>query len=341
LLFTDAFSGKFSNFGHHRTMNLLKKYWGTLRRQRLLHVLNNMRWYGLLKRNKALYAKYGVKKSVVAGLSHSDISLPFAEAPWLDRTDSKERLIASPEFNRFPKDIQDKLLSWPDTGYVILPGFVSDLVCDQIRTELDTAVQNKTIELDYTNSRVMNFFLQSETVNTLIHSPKLIQLLDFMLGKKTVPFQTINFTKGSQQNTHSDSIHMSTEPQGYLLAIWVALEDIRTDSGPLHYYPGSHKLPYVMSEDFENDNSFFSIGENYYDFYEKKIASLVNEKKLKKDIFLAKKGDLFIWHANLLHGGEKRQNPSSTRSSLVVHYFCEGDVINYHEITQRPAILKR
>ncbi len=60
---------------------------------------------------------------------------------------------------------------------------------------------------------------------------------------------------------------------------------------------------------------------------------------MNKEIFLAKKGDLFIWHANLLHGGELRTD-DSTRKSLVAHYFTtEGDVINYHEITQRPAIM--
>jgi ectoine hydroxylase-related dioxygenase (phytanoyl-CoA dioxygenase family) len=321
-------------------MNLLKKYWGTLRRQRLLHIVNNIRWYQQLKRNRALYSTYGVKKSVIAGLSHSDFPSPSAESPWLDTIGNEEKLKNNLEFTRFSPELQGKLLNWSQNGHLVLPGYVSPQVCDQISKELDSAIQNKQVDLDYTNSRVMNFFQQSESVKSLIHSQELMQVLTFILGKKVIPFQTINFTKGSQQNTHSDSIHMTTEPKGYLLAIWVALEDITPDSGPLHYYPGSQKLPYIMSEDFENDNSFFSIGENYYEYYEKKIASLVQEKGLKKEIFLAKKGDLFIWHANLLHGGEKRLSESSTRRSLVAHYFCEGDVINYHEITQRPAIIR-
>jgi hypothetical protein len=32
-------------------------------------------------------------------------------------------------------------------------------------------------------------------------------------------------------------------------------------------------------------------------------------------------------------------NENSSRKSLVTHYFCKGDIICYHEITQRPAIL--
>ncbi|HET6989817.1 MAG TPA: phytanoyl-CoA dioxygenase family protein, partial [Bacteroidia bacterium] len=145
--------------------------------------------------------------------------------------------------------------------------------------------------------------------------------------------------KGSNQETHSDSIHMTTEPQGYLIATWMALEDISDDSGPLHYYPGSQKLPYVMGENFEHSSSAFSVGDDLYENYEKKIAEIIAEKKLTKEIFHAKKGDLLIWHANLLHGGEQVTNENSTRKSLVTHYFCKGDVICYHEITQRPAIL--
>jgi ectoine hydroxylase len=321
-------------------MKLLKKYWGTFRRQRLLHILNNLIWYPQLLKNRDLYARYGIRKSIVSGVSHKDISAPSREKPWLDAPDAKERLRANPAFLQFSPEIQQELMAWPDQGYLVLPGFVKPELCDQINEELEKAIATKQVEHDYTNSRVMNFYEHSEAVRKVIHSPILSRLLDFMLGKKTLAFQSINFTKGSQQNTHSDSIHMTTEPLGYLLAIWVALEDISMGSGPLHYYPGSHKLPYVMSEDFENDNTFFTIGENYYELYEKKIAETIQKSRIEKKIFLARKGDLLIWHANLLHGGEKVTDPLSTRKSLVAHYFCQGDVVNYHEITQRPAIIK-
>jgi phytanoyl-CoA hydroxylase len=61
---------------------------------------------------------------------------------------------------------------------------------------------------------------------------------------------------------------------------------------------------------------------------------------LKKEIWRPKKGDLMIWHANLFHGGEPQANKTKTRKSMVLHYFKKG-VICYHEITQRPALLKK
>ena len=50
-----------------------------------------------------------------------------------------------------------------------------------------------------------------------------------------------------------------------------------------------------------------------------------------------KKGDVLIWHANVLHGGEKMTNPDSSRKSMVFHYYTD-DAVCFHEITQRPTL---
>jgi hypothetical protein len=46
---------------------------------------------------------------------------------------------------------------------------------------------------------------------------------------------------------------------------------------------------------------------------------------LEKRVFLAKKGDVFVWHAHLLHGGSPIRDPARTRKSYVFHYFSEED----------------
>jgi hypothetical protein len=77
----------------------------------------------------------------------------------------------------------------------------------------------------------------------------LLRWIRLLMEREPKPLQTIMSHKGSQQGVHSDSIHMTTYPLGYLSAAWIALEDIHPASGPLVYYPGSHKLPYVFSKD--------------------------------------------------------------------------------------------
>jgi hypothetical protein len=80
---------------------------------------------------------------------------------------------------------------------------------------------------------------------------ELMHWLQRLLGHPAKLLQTIASHKGSQQAAHSDSIHMTTYPLGYLAAAWIAFEDIPTDSGPLEFYPGSHRLPYVFSHNLQ------------------------------------------------------------------------------------------
>lgn len=69
------------------------------------------------------------------------------------------------------------------------------------------------------------------------------------------------------------------------------------------------------------------------------LAQKINSLDLEKKILKAKKGDILIWHANLLHGGEPHIDKTKSRKSMVFHYY-NTDCICYHEITQRPALLK-
>jgi ectoine hydroxylase-related dioxygenase (phytanoyl-CoA dioxygenase family) len=167
---------------------------------------------------------------------------------------------------------------------------------------------------------------------------RLQPLVAALLGHETSLFQSINFLTGSEQRTHSDSIHMSTFPLGGMAAAWVALEDITPDNGPLHYYPGSHKLPYYLNADYANEGSTWLTGDKEYTEYEAYIARRIAEAGIEKQIFLARKGDVFIWHANLMHGGEPHRDKALTRKSMVFHYFSRAHIC-YHEITQRPALL--
>ena len=46
---------------------------------------------------------------------------------------------------------------------------------------------------------------------------------------------------------------------------------------------------------------------------------------LRERKFMARKGDVLIWHADLVHGGSPVRDLGRTRSSMVCHYFGESD----------------
>ncbi len=150
-------------------------------------------------------------------------------------------------------------------------------------------------------------------------APKVLRGLKQLFGRTALPFQTLNFPTGTEQMAHSDTIHFNSMPSGYMAGVWVALEDIDEDNGPLVYYPGSHKLPEYRMQDFGLRSSY----DDYW-LYEQGIERLVQKHDLQPEYGLIKKGQAIIWHANLLHGGAAQRDNSRSRHSQVTHYFFEG-----------------
>lgn len=166
--------------------------------------------------------------------------------------------------------------------------------------------------------RVQDAWVVNDEVKAIATAPAALELLKEAYGRRPLPFQTLNFRLGSQQRPHSDAMHFNSEPSGFMCGIWMALEDIGPDQGPLVYYPGSHKLAEVTKGDVEAS----SAGE--YGDYEDFVAALIEREGLEPRQALLRKGEALIWSSNLLHGGSPQHDPSLTRWSQVTHYFFEG-----------------
>ena len=299
----------------------------------------NLLHYPALRRNNAhLHRRYGIRRPVVGPISHRHIKQPAGEVPWLDRPDAKEALSAHPDLSSFPESAQKSLLGWIDNGYMILPKFFDAAAVDEINSSLDDLIdRGEASTSPRDRHRIMNPFLQSNEVSRALNDPELLRLLSFTLGRDVRLFQGMHFFVGSQQDAHSDFFHMSTEPVGFLIAIWIALEDVSPESGPVYYYPGSHRLPYLMSEGLEARSGPLFIAEGKDQEYTRRLAAAVKDAGIEPVEFLADKGDVLVWHANLVHGGHSIERPGATRRSLVAHYFAR-DVLCYHEVTERPAL---
>ena len=307
-----------------------------LKQLKPLHWLYNLMHYRQLQHNARWFRQYGIRKPLFASLSSKDFPDKTSRA-WLDTGHSRELLPGHPLFSSLPANWQDSLLGWSDNGFAILPGCVPDSLADAVNAEVDRLLRSGQEKLTHDN-KLLHGHLKSEAIRNLFQHEKLQVIASMLLGQPAVPFQTLNFVYGSGQRAHSDSIHMTTYPLGYLMAAWIALEDIDPNSGPLFYYPGSHKLPYLLNEDFNAGSSRWRLGARDYDVYEDRMAALVQESGIEPQVFLPKKGDVLLWHANLVHGGMPVQDAGKTRKSMVIHYFG-AQVIKYHEITERPALM--
>lgn len=290
-----------------------------------------------LKHNLPLYRKFGIKKSYFSSISSRDFEGIDEELNWLDKEDSAEVLPKDSRFQELDKKTQDSIINWSRDGYAILRNHLSDEQVEEVNAHVQQLLNEKKVSFRYGN-KIMFAIHVSELLWKIGTSKQLMGVLELLLGREQALFQSINFIEASQQRTHSDSIHMTTFPRGNLVAVWIALEDMSEENGALHYYPGSHKLPYLFNKDYDNEGTALKLGAKSYTDYEDEIETVIQQKNLKKEVFTAKKGDLLIWHANLLHGGEPLKDPNRTRKSMALHYYSKG-VVCYHEITQRPALI--
>jgi len=310
-----------------------------LRSFKLPYVVYNFFNRSRLKHNVGLYKKYGVKKKYFSSVSSADFKGIESPPNKYDQLDSAIEMPKSTLYKSLDNKIQKELLPWSEKGYVILQNFFKCEEVDLFNSEISSLLNSKETSFSYRN-KIMFAIHKSDILLHAGTNKKLLDVLEVLLDKKVELFQSINFLTGSEQRTHSDSIHMTTFPYGNLIAVWVALEDIKEDAGPLHYYSGSHKLPYILNQEFDNEGTNVKLGNKTYTDYEDYVETVVEKNHFQKEIFRAKKGDILIWHANLLHGGEAVSNPESTRKSMVFHYYAE-DSICFHEVTQRPTLKRK
>jgi phytanoyl-CoA dioxygenase PhyH len=267
---------------------------------------------------------------------HFPYSGPY---PWLDRDDAEEQISGRLERQEITPAEAALCRFWAANGYVILENLIEDAVLDGVWGAYDAAVARGRIVLpaepagedDPFSGRQLNPHKKVGAFCRILKHAELLRRIRLLMDREPRPLQTIASHKGSQQGLHSDSIHMTTYPLGYLTAAWIAFEDIDPDCGPLVYYPGSHRLPYVFSKDVgisEADFQRKGYGP-YHARYEPRIRELAEH--MEPHFFHAMKGDVLIWHANLIHGGSPRKNLALSRRSVVCHFFVKGSFV-YHDL---------
>jgi len=211
---------------------------------------------------------------------------------------------------------QEQLAStFAQEGYVVLDLELSKEEMDTVLRDLNGKFQKGLFAYD---TRIQNAWKNHESVLHIAKLPRILDLLRVLYQREPIPFQTLNFCAGTEQRGHSDAVHFHSLPYHFLCGVWVALEDIDAENGPLFYYPKSHTLPVI-------EPAYFNWKpEADYKKYENYIEQLIEDKGLERKELHIKKGQALIWAANLIHGGSRVLNKNRTRFSQVTHYYFEN-----------------
>lgn len=263
---------------------------------------------------------------------------PESLIPWIDRTDADVEAYVRSLRETPADDLAGALHHWRRDGYVVFEQAISHRLIDQYLADMRELVERHQAydvlfnhhvrgikaardltaeDLRHPKLRVMDFHNASVAGKKLALSRKVVSFLGHVFAEPVVAMQTLTFYRGSQQEEHQDYAYVVSGNPAHLAASWIALEDVHPDAGPLTYFPGSHRIP-----KFDFGDGMFLTPQSprrETDFLAH-IRAQCSRLGLQEKTFLARKGDVFVWHGALVHRGSPVLDPARTRLSLATHY---------------------
>jgi phytanoyl-CoA hydroxylase len=259
---------------------------------------------------------------------------------WLDQPDAHERIDERLAGDLITPDEAARLHTFVDSGFLTFSIDLDQGFCEAFDEDVDgfwtqrpadlavsspSNPQGPTSFRDWDGTvkapgyRIPDMHSHSDRALDIYLHPGLFRMVELIYGEPAIAFQSLYFEYGSQQSLHRDPMFVFTDPPAHLLASWVALEDVTDECGPLAYVPGSHRLPW-----FEFTPGSIVCGHQISPMTRAEFASttdaLMRERGMEVEHFTCKRGDAFIWHAGLVHGGTRISDVALTRKSFVTHY---------------------
>lgn len=266
----------------------------------------------------------------------------YSSQPWIDRCGGDVDQQLGDMNVSISSEMREKLKDWSTDGIVIFenvvqPELISALAGDidylkahhkdfelevELRGSIQQISQYRADELEMDGVKFNSIHTISKAAALLSLNSKVTEFLRLVFGTPPAVLQSLTFAKGSQQPIHIDYPYVRTQTRlAHLAASWIALEDIDPDSGPLAYYPGSHR-PEVSGFFDWGAGNILHTGDSCrtpVEFAEY-LSMMVKRQNLTPKIYCPKKGDVLIWHGNLAHEGTPIANHNLTRKSYVTHY---------------------
>jgi ABC-2 type transport system ATP-binding protein len=275
---------------------------------------------------------------------------------WIDREDWIDRLARKHRDGELSDELSDAIFRFVRDGYHVVQGAVPGEVIDRLNADIDRLWHHpppdlmvETFEPDGVHKHVpadvrfragatklLDVYAFSSLAREAIAAPRVIEFLAAVFEDKPKVFQGLYFWKGAEQRFHKDTayVKIDTGPM-HLAATWLALEDVRPGAGELTYYIGSHRAPDFL---FGGSSKWMEGHPEEHARFLRSVDEDAARYRHGTGSFLARKGDVLIWHGNLAHGDAPVRHPGSTRKSLVTHFTTRSDEPFYRRHGQRAML---
>ena len=262
--------------------------------------------------------------------------------PWIDRPDADvdayvAGLAEDPGF-----DLAAALHRWRRDGFMLFENVVDRRLIDALESDIDhlrrhymdfdLLVETSGVQKhlhDLTQDELNSPGLKFNSIHTISRAAARLSLtrevsvfLSHVFRDAPCAMQSLTFYKGSQQPIHIDYPYVRCQsPLAHIAASWIPLEDIHPDSGPLAYYPSSHRTEVSGFFDWGGGSILLEPDSQRQpmelsDYLTERMA----QAGIEPIVYCPKKGDALVWHGNLSHAGTAIRDHARTRKSYVTHY---------------------
>ena len=280
-----------------------------------------------------------------------------ATLPWTDSPDFERILEKKIQIGEVSNEEATMLRDWVRDGYLAFPKLLEDGLLDKLLEDHERAWKERPAcyllseeqgvtmlsdsrpreELLSRHYRILDFHDLSVAGMQVMMHPKIIRMANLILGETPYAMQSLLFEYGSEQHLHQDFPFVAPLVLSHLIGAWVACEDADPSNGGLLYYPGSHK---VRKYDFGDESIAYKPAPNVEESFENHLKRECERMKLKGSILSAKKGDAFLWHSALVHGGSKVATQGATRKSFVTHYSTKRGYPAHRRASDKPPLVR-
>lgn len=226
-------------------------------------------------------------------------------------------------------------ISLTTAGWLVWRGAIDPVLIDRFAADIRSHHQHpgKFLTTDHRNGRsglklsgnspdrfesLFDLYVNLPSAWEVCLNARLSRFLSLVFDTKPIACQQLLFRKSNGHRVHQDTSVVAVEDPMLLAATWIALEDVVEGSGELAFYDRSHKLPHYL---FKDGTKRIHFKEDDQDLYVAELDAACRRNGMSYERFMAKKGDVFFWTADLVHRSHPRTLPDGTsRLSCVTHY---------------------
>jgi len=219
-------------------------------------------------------------------------------------------------------------------GYAIFPGAIEPELIDALVADVRSIASHPGcfMTTDHKRGRaqrlsdtdfdsyesIFDTYVNFESARRVCLHPVIADFLTRIFDTPPIAMQQLLFQRSNQHPLHQDTSVVCTEAPLLMVASWIALEDVVPGRGELTYFEGSHRIPHHL---FADGTKRFDPKVDDVATVRRHLVEQCERAACTKRDFIAKKGDVFVRAADLVHGSNPRTRPEhETRMSLVTHY---------------------